>query len=78
MTRRSPPRFHAIPTNLIMGFPGAGKTTAILELLKRKDDNERWAVLVTEFGAVGIDGAIFFASGTIVKEVPGGCRLCER
>lgn len=76
MTRRSQPRFHAIPTNLIMGFLGAGKTTAILELLKRKNDNEKWAVLVNEFGAVGIDGAIFSASGAIVKEVPGGCLCC--
>jgi len=76
MTRRPQPRFHAIPTNLIMGFLGAGKTTAILELLKRKDDNERWAVLVNEFGAVGIDGAIFSASRAIVKEVPGGCLCC--
>lgn len=76
MTRQSQPRFHAIPTNLIMGFLGVGKTTALLELLKRKDANESWAVLVNEFGAVGIDGTIFSASGAIVNEVPGGCLCC--
>ncbi len=65
-----------IPTNLIMGFLGAGKTTAILELLKQKPENENWAVLVNEFGKIGIDGAIFSAAGATVKEIPGGCLCC--
>lgn len=61
---------------MVMGFLGAGKTTAILNLLKQKPADEKWAVLVNEFGQVGIDGAIFAASGAIVKEVPGGCLCC--
>jgi G3E family GTPase len=65
-----------IPTNLIMGFLGVGKTTAILELLKQKPKNENWAVLVNEFGKIGIDGAIFSAAGATVKEIPGGCLCC--
>ena len=65
-----------IPTNLIMGFLGVGKTTAILELLKQKPKNENWAVLVNEFGKIGIDGAIFSAAGATVKEVTGGCLCC--
>jgi len=60
-----------IPTNLIMGFLGVGKTTAILDLLKQKPENENWAVLVNEFGKVGIDGAIFSAAGATVKEIAG-------
>lgn len=59
-----------------MGFLGAGKTTAILNLLKQKPADEKWAVLVNEFGQVGIDGAIFAAHGAIVREVPGGCLCC--
>lgn len=59
-----------------MGFLGAGKTTAILNLLKQKPTDEKWAVLVNEFGQVGIDGAIFSASGAIVREVAGGCLCC--
>lgn len=47
----------AIPTSLILGFLGVGKTTAILELLTSKPEDEVWAVLVSEFGEVGIDGA---------------------
>ncbi len=65
-----------IPTNLIMGFLGVGKTTAILNLLKQKPQNENWAVLVNEFGKVGIDGAIFSAAGATVKEISGGCLCC--
>ncbi len=62
---------------MVMGFLGAGKTTAILNLLKQKPANVKWAVLVNEFGQVGIDGAIFAASGAIVREVPGGCLCCS-
>jgi len=61
---------------MVMGFLGAGKTTAVLNLLKQKPADEKWAVLVNEFGQVGIDGAIFEASGAIVREVPGGCLCC--
>lgn len=66
----------AIPTNLILGFLGVGKTTAILDLLKSKPEGEVWAVLVNEFGEVGIDGAILQTEGAFVKEVPGGCMCC--
>jgi G3E family GTPase len=65
-----------IPTNLIMGFLGVGKTTAIINLIKQKPENENWAVLVNEFGKIGIDGALFSAAGIAVKEVAGGCLCC--
>lgn len=65
-----------IPTNIITGFLGTGKTTAILSLLKEKPQNERWAVLVNEFGEIGIDGAMMTDQGALIKEVPGGCMCC--
>lgn len=70
-----------IPTNIITGFLGVGKTTAILNLLKNKPDGERWAVLVNEFGEVGIDGNLFQSQhsqeqGVFIREVPGGCMCC--
>ncbi|MGF1872805.1 CobW family GTP-binding protein [Photobacterium indicum] len=65
-----------IPTNIITGFLGAGKTTSILSLLARKPENEKWAVLINEFGNVGVDGAILSQQGAIIKEVPGGCMCC--
>ena len=65
-----------IPTNIITGFLGVGKTTTILQLLKDKPEGEKWAVLVNEFGEIGIDGAILSDQGALIKEVPGGCMCC--
>jgi G3E family GTPase len=70
-----------LPTNIITGFLGVGKTTAILHLLKHKPENEKWAVLVNEFGEVGIDEKFFAGefqekNGVYIREVPGGCMCC--
>lgn len=65
-----------VPTNIITGFLGTGKTTTILHLLKNKPENENWAVLVNEFGEVGIDGAMMTEQGAMIKEIPGGCMCC--
>lgn len=65
-----------VPTTIITGFLGTGKTTAILSLLKRKPEHEKWAVLVNEFGEIGIDGALLTDQGAYIKEVPGGCMCC--
>lgn len=74
-------RIHAVPTNIITGFLGVGKSSAILHLLKHKPDHERWAVLVNEFGEIGVDGSLFSGQhtkqqGVFVREVPGGCMCC--
>ena len=72
-------QFKAIPTNVITGFLGVGKTTAIQHLLASKPNNERWAVLVNEFGEVGIDASMMgesSESGVYMREVPGGCMCC--
>jgi G3E family GTPase len=61
-----------VSTHLLTGFLGVGKTTALLSLLQRKPAHERWAVLVNEFGEIGIDGAILAGGGATVKEIPGG------
>ncbi|PCK08208.1 MAG: cobalamin biosynthesis protein CobW [Alteromonadaceae bacterium] len=71
----------AVPTNIITGFLGVGKTSAILNLLKHKPSTERWAVLVNEFGEVGVDGHLIQGShsqesGVFIREVPGGCMCC--
>ncbi|MGB0722514.1 MAG: CobW family GTP-binding protein [Gammaproteobacteria bacterium] len=70
-------RFFAnIPTNLIIGFLGVGKTTAIRHLLEQVPEGERWGVLVNEFGEVGVDGALLDDDRTAVEEVFGGCLCC--
>ncbi len=65
-----------IPTNIITGFLGVGKTTAIRHLLAIKPANEVWSVLVNEFGEIGIDGALLRDVNAHVREVPGGCICC--
>ncbi len=62
--------------NLITGFLGSGKTTTIRHLLTQKPEDEVWAVLVNEFGEIGIDGALLSDSGAVLKEIPGGCMCC--
>ncbi len=74
-------RISAVPTNIITGFLGVGKTSTILHLLKHKPDNERWAVLVNEFGEIGVDGSLIEGQhtenqGVYIREVPGGCMCC--
>lgn len=65
-----------IPTNIITGFLGVGKTTAITHLLNSKPADEVWSVLVNEFGEIGIDGALLKNTNAHVREVPGGCICC--
>lgn len=71
----------SVKTNVISGFLGVGKTTAIRQFLSNKPETERWAILINEFGEIGVDGS-FFNEGTnandsiVVKEVAGGCMCC--
>jgi len=65
-----------IPVNLITGFLGVGKTTAVRHLLAMHPPDEKWAVLVNEFGEVGVDGALLAEPGVVVQEVAGGCLCC--
>jgi G3E family GTPase len=66
-----------IPVNIITGFLGVGKTTAIKHILASKPVNERWAIIINEFGAVSIDHtAIDQQDGLTIKEVAGGCICC--
>ncbi len=67
-----------VATNVISGFLGAGKTTAILHLFAQKPAAETWAVLVNEFGSIGIDGKRYQAERIAVKEIPGGCMCCAQ
>lgn len=74
-------KLEAIPTNIITGFLGVGKTSAIIHLLKHKPKNERWAILVNEFGEIGVDGSFFQGQHSLnrdvfLREVPGGCMCC--
>lgn len=68
-----------VPTNVITGALGVGKTTFIEKLLRTKPEGERWAILVNEFGEVGIDGGLLNDAkqqDVFIAEVPGGCMCC--
>ncbi|WP_313518510.1 CobW-like GTP-binding protein, partial [Pseudomonas sp.] len=67
-----------IPTHLVAGPLGAGKTSLIRHLLAQKPAAERWAVLINEFGLVGLDAALLSpdADGVSLAEVAGGCLCC--
>lgn len=62
--------------HLFSGFLGVGKTSAIKSLMAQKDPNEKWAIIVNEFGEIGIDGAVLSDDGIPVAEVSGGCLCC--
>ena len=68
----------AIPTHIISGFLGAGKTTVLQHLLSQKPENEIWAVLMNEFGQIGIDQQLMPQSnGFAIQELLGGCLCCS-
>jgi len=81
---KNPIIFQNIPCTLVTGFLGAGKTTVINQLLATKPDDERWALLINEFGRIGIDGALLASSqdndleqkNIAIREVSGGCICC--
>ena len=68
----------AIPVHIITGFLGSGKTTLIHSLIRDKPVDETWAILVNEFGQIGIDQAMFEQrDDVVIKGLPGGCLCCQ-
>lgn len=71
------------PVHLICGPLGIGKTTAIIRYLRRHAGQQFVAVLVNDFGPVGLDAAIMEGDipqaareNTSLKMLPGGCVCC--
>ncbi|MCB9764997.1 MAG: hypothetical protein H6739_34810 [Alphaproteobacteria bacterium] len=64
-----------VPVHVVAGFLGAGKTTLLLDQLARRQDQERCAVIVNDFGEARIDATLL--GGTVaVSEIAGGCVCC--
>lgn len=63
-----------IPATIVTGFLGSGKTTLLNRLLK-SNTGLRLAVIVNEFGAVGVDGSLI-AGGEMFVELDNGCLCC--
>ena len=67
-----------VPVHIVTGFLGSGKTTLIHSLIEQKPVDEKWAILVNEFGQIGIDQAMFDSrDDVVVKGLPGGCLCCQ-
>lgn len=64
-----------LPVMLLTGFLGSGKTTLLNSWL-RTTDLENAAVIVNEFGEVGIDHALIASSSDNMIELSTGCLCC--
>src|SRR5205807_2611700 len=73
--RRAIPAMRALPVSVITGFLGSGKTTLLSRLL-RDPAFERTAVIINEFGAVGLDHLLVESSDEQILTLEGGCVCC--
>ena len=64
-----------IPITLLTGFLGAGKTTLVNQLLSAPDTG-KIAVIVNEFGEIGIDGDLIARADEDMLELTNGCICC--
>lgn len=62
--------------DLVFGFLGSGKTTLVQRILAERPGAEKTAVIVNEFGEVGIDGAILEGRDVDMIELTSGCLCC--
>jgi G3E family GTPase len=65
-----------LPTFLVTGFLGSGKTT-FLNWLLSKSDASRVAVIVNEFGEIGLDHLLIATPVENIMLIEGGCLCCE-
>jgi G3E family GTPase len=65
------------PLTIVTGFLGSGKTTLLRALLAGGSGGRRLALIVNEFGQVGLDGAALARAGAApLVELAGGCLCC--
>ena len=69
------PAAERIPVSILTGFLGAGKSTLLNRLLKDPAMADT-AVIINEFGEVGIDHLLVEASGDALVELSNGCLCC--
>ena len=72
----NPPATDRIPITLIGGYLGAGKTSLLNHLLTHAGGGERIAVLVNDFGALGLDAALVARRDADTVTLTNGCVCC--
>jgi G3E family GTPase len=65
-----------LPVSIITGFLGSGKTTLVNNILQNK---KKWkiAIIVNEFGEVGIDNQLMMSTKEDIIELSNGCICCQ-
>ncbi|HEY9728023.1 MAG TPA: GTP-binding protein [Chroococcales cyanobacterium] len=66
---------HGMPVTIITGFLGSGKTTLLNHILTNQE-GLKTAVLVNEFGEIGIDNELIVTTGDNMVELSNGCICC--
>ena len=62
--------------NLLFGFLGSGKTTLVRRILGERGGERPMAVIVNEFGDVGVDGDVIAGNSVDLVELTSGCLCC--
>ncbi len=75
MSEAQTPAPAQIPVTVLTGYLGSGKTTLLNRILQ-ENHGKRYAVIVNEFGEIGIDNDLIVESDEEIYEMNNGCVCC--